>query len=109
MPLTTRQKGSLKLLAGAAGYAVVWLMILDTGEPGPGRGGPLALVGIAAPGVLALVGAAELATGRALTDLEGWWSGLRRWQRGVYGVSAVMLVVVVLFGGLGLYAYLRDG
>jgi len=103
-----RLRGLLKLLAGAAGFSVVFWFILTYGQrPGFGgiRGpvGPAIIAGL--PGVLALGGLIELVTGVSIKEMAARWDSLTAWKRGLLGLFVVILALAATIGIFMLLAF----
>ena len=101
LPGNTRLIGLLKLLAGSAGFALVFWVILTYGqEPGFGgiRGpvGPAVAAGL--PGAFALVGFIELTTGMRFGRLADAWDAMSAWKRGLLGTFIVFLALAATSG-----------
>ncbi|MDJ0653782.1 MAG: hypothetical protein QNJ40_06500 [Xanthomonadales bacterium] len=109
MKFSSRQAGLLKLLGGAAIYAVLFAFIFSRGGFGDSRGGTFYIITIGAPGALALLGLMELVTGHPFQRLADAWDAMPGWKQAVLGLATVLAAVVIVFGPLLLYAWVRDG
>ncbi len=101
-----RRYGLLKLIAGLAMYAAVWLYVYRQAGFGDSRGGTFYIILMGVPGALALSGLLEITTGRSFTELAKRWDELAPWQRGVFGTGIIIAAATLVFGGLLLIGWL---
>lgn len=92
-----RVRGLLLLTGGVIGVVLLASMIASSGGDLPDSHSPRNSLALGAPGAAALWGAAELATGRSLFELESVWAALPRWQRLLGGIFFVVFGGVVAF------------
>lgn len=109
MNLSARTGGALKVLAGLVIYVSVWLWVFNQGGFGDSRGGTFYIVTMGVPGALLLIGVVELITNAPFVHLASRWDELKPWKRGVYGTLIVVAAIVLIFGSLLLYGWVRDG
>lgn len=107
--LSNRQAGFLRLMSGGVLFATIWTYVYSQGDLGESRGGIYSVVGMGAPGALAIVGLVELLTNRSFWEFSDRWDALPGWKRGVFGVIAVLAAAVAIFGPLLLFLWVRDG
>ncbi len=96
------------LIKGVVGLAVTVILIylllwLNTREYSFTRWG-LILVGI--PGAYGLAGLIELISGIPFRELSKKWDSLAGWQRGVFGLSIVLLFFVLLIGLISIWDFM---
>ncbi len=101
-----RRTGAIKLLAGGALFAAFFLAVMERGDFLGIGGGVFAMIGIGAPGALALVGAIELAFDVPFLMLSKKWDALSGLQRGLLGTAIVIAAAVLIFGPLLLVGWL---
>ena len=65
-----------------------------------------ALMGLAAPVAIGLVGFLEVLMNRPFSEMEEWWNNLKGWQRGVLGLFVVILAFSLLIAGMVTANYL---
>ncbi|MBT8079591.1 MAG: hypothetical protein KJO31_13520 [Gammaproteobacteria bacterium] len=100
----------LKLAAGCAGFAAGFWFILEYGQR-PGFGGLRGPVGpaivVAMPGVLALIGLIEFASGKKIVELSAGWDSIPAWKRWILGTIIIVLALAVTIGVFTGLAYYR--
>ena len=106
---SARQAGLLRLLGGGVLFAGVLAYVYSQGGFGDARGGTFSVIGMGAPGAMAIIGLVELVTGIHFSHFSERWDALPGWKRGVLGVCAVLAAGVVIFGPILLYLWIRDG
>lgn len=103
--MDTRLKGLLKLIGGGLLFAFALSVTLKNQLADPEHGGGLfKVIAMATPGAFAIVGFFELLTGIEFLHIAKKWDDLRGWQRGILGLLVVAISIVLLFGGMVLFA-----
>jgi hypothetical protein len=100
-----RIKGLVKFVIGMVVTVIlVYLLLwLNAREFNFTRWG---LILVAVPGAFGLAGLIELISGTPFRELSKKWAGLAGWQRGVLGISIVLLFFVLLIGLISLWDFM---
>lgn len=90
-----RARGAINVVVGGVlgALALAWLMSGDRSSAGA-----WALIGCAAPFVLAAVGMIEAGSGVPFQRFSEAWAALRSWQRAIVGMMVLVLFVMLLMG-----------
>lgn len=103
--MDTRLKGLLKLIGGGVLFAFALSVTLKNQLADPAHSGSIfKVIMMATPGAFAIVGFVELLTGLEFLHIAKKWDELRGWQRGVLGLLVVALSIVIMMGGMILFA-----
>ncbi len=99
MGSSIRRKGYKKLCIGSVALIVVssfvyWLQLQGYSPTS------FALMGLAAPVAIGLVGFLEVLMNRPFSEMEAWWNSLKGWQRGLLGLLVVIVAFSVLIAGM---------
>lgn len=98
-----RPNGLLKLIVGGI-FSFAVLSWLFTGHAPSAKYGAFVLISLGLPLVVTFIGLLETLSGRPLQQFSAAWDALAGWQRGVLGVSLVLIFIIVLFSALILFA-----
>jgi len=103
--MDVRTKGLLKFIGGGILFAFALSVTLQNQLADPEHGGGLfKMIAMATPGAFAIIGFFELLTGLEFLHIAKKWDDLRGWQRGILGFLVVALSIVLLMGGMILFA-----
>jgi ribosomal protein L37AE/L43A len=99
-----RLRGLLMFVGGGIVYVYLFLYTQRVGGidkvENANNGGLFAGLLFSVPGVIAMIGLFELASGAPIDTAMEWWDGLRGWQRGLYGIAAIIAVFFLIMVGV---------
>jgi hypothetical protein len=103
--VNTRLRGARQLLFSTALLAIGLRWLLAEQSTGANSNThQIAFYGLAVLGGSALAGLIQAVCGVSFAQLSDSWNALKGWQRGVFGIGILLLLVVVVFGSLTAYA-----
>ena len=101
MSTSIRKNGSVKIALGTIAFLVISFFVYWLQTEGYSPNG-FALIGLGAPIAWGLVGLLEVVMNRPFSEMEEWWNALKGWQRGLIGISVVIIAFTLLIGAMAL-------
>ena len=100
-PQSVRRRGLIRFSFGLLVFVPIVLLVVFLSQHVSSVVIPIALT---LPGVYALSGLVEFATGISFSELARRWDDLKGWQRGIFGTFIVLVAGLVIVSVVGLFA-----